>query len=174
MFSMSRTDDAVKSIAELNIVPVAVSYEWEPCDSAKAVELWKSSQGPYVKKPGEDLQSILSGILSPKGQVHFHICEPIAEEELSALRVKSTSEFHKMVAQIIDRRICGAYRLFPNNYIAHDLLHGSREYAALYSEKEARAFMSRLDVLSRSDGFSGDVRNIFLRIYANPVDSKNL
>lgn len=172
MFSMSGSDDLVRSMAELNIVPVAVSYEWEPCDVAKALELWHRAQGPYIKKPGEDLQSILSGILAPKGRVHFHICRPVGAEELSAVYDKTSSAFHKKVAEIIDGRICNAYRLFPNNYIAHDILHDSTEFAGSYSEDEAAAFKARLYELSRSEDYCDDIRKIFLGIYANPVDNR--
>lgn len=172
MFAMSRTDDALASIDELNIVPVSVSYEWEPCDAAKAMELWRRSQGPYEKRPGEDLQSILSGILSPKGRVHFHICTPLATQELAAIFDKSVNVFHKRVAELIDNRIYGAYMLFPNNYIAHDILHGNSDYAGFYTADEEAAFRARLDALSRLDGFCEEMRSIFLGIYANPVDTK--
>lgn len=172
MFAMSRTDDALASIDELNIVPVSVSYEWEPCDAAKAMELWRRSQGPYEKRPGEDLQSILSGILSPKGRVHFHICTPLATQELAAIFDKSVNVFHKRVAELIDNRIYGAYMLFPNNYIAHDILHGNSDYAGFYTADEEAAFRARIDALSRLDGFCEEMRRIFLGIYANPVDTK--
>ena len=78
MFCLSVEGDGVAALAGLHIVPVAVSYEWEPCDGAKTAELFKSRSCKYEKAPGEDLRSILSGILTPKGRVTFRICEPLS------------------------------------------------------------------------------------------------
>ena len=75
MFCMSKPENKIGALSELNIVPVAVSYEWESCDILKALELYASQNVKYIKKPGEDLNSILTGILKPKGRVHFQLCE---------------------------------------------------------------------------------------------------
>ena len=82
MFCMSEPKDKIKALGDLHIVPVAVSYEWETCDILKALELYQGQFAKYVKKPGEDLNSILTGLLQPKGRVHFELCEPITDEEL--------------------------------------------------------------------------------------------
>lgn len=174
MFGMSRTDDKVKSLAQLNIVPVAVSYEWESCDILKTIELYERRQGPYIKKPGEDLNSILTGITQPKGQVHIEFCKPITEDELKQLGECTSCEFHKNVAELIDRRICTAYRLTPNNYIAHDMLYGTSEYADMYSQEQKAEFIAYMKQLEKYE-MDCDVEalvNIFLGIYSNPVDSK--
>ena len=174
MFGMSRTDDKVKSLAQLNIVPVAVSYEWESCDILKTIELYERRQGPYIKKPGEDLNSILTGITQPKGQVHIEFCEPITEDELKQLGECTSCEFHKNVAGLIDRRICTAYRLTPNNYIAHDMLYGTSEYANMYSPKQKATFVTYMKQLEKYE-LDCDVEalmEIFLGIYSNPIDSK--
>lgn len=174
MFAMSRNDDMVKSIAELNILPVSVSYEWESCDILKTLELYARRQGPYKKAPGEDLNSILTGILQPKGHVHFEICSPIAEEELQKLGHLTPNEYHKKVAGLIDQRICSAYRLMPNNYIAHDLLSATDTYHDHYTAKEKEVFqqyMTKLDAYA-DKCIIDDLRQIFLGIYASPVDSK--
>jgi glycerol-3-phosphate O-acyltransferase len=82
MFCMSNTKDLVKSIEELNIVPIAVSYQWEPCDILKTNELYQSQGGAkYVKRENEDFISILTGITQQKGNVHFSLCKPIEKEE---------------------------------------------------------------------------------------------
>ena len=174
MFGMSRTDDKVKSLAQLNIVPVAVSYEWESCDILKTIELYERRQGPYIKKSGEDLNSILTGITQPKGQVHIEFCKPITEDELKQLGECTSCEFHKNVAELIDRRICSAYRLTPNNYIAHDMLYGTSEYADMYSQEQKAEFIAYMKQLEKYE-MDCDVEalvNIFLGIYSNPVDSK--
>lgn len=174
MFGMSRTDDKVKSLAQLNIVPVAVSYEWESCDILKTIELYERRQGPYIKKPGEDLNSILTGITQPKGRVHIEFCKPITEDELKQLGECTSCEFHKNIAELIDRRICSAYRLTPNNYIAHDMLYGTSEYADMYSQEQKAEFIAYMKQLEKYE-MDCDVEalvNIFLGIYSNPVDSK--
>ncbi|MBQ2507320.1 MAG: 1-acyl-sn-glycerol-3-phosphate acyltransferase, partial [Bacteroidaceae bacterium] len=85
MFCMSDPEDKVKALSELHIVPVSISYEWESCDILKALELYESQYTKYTKKPGEDLNSILTGIIQYKGQVHIEICQPISKAELTSL-----------------------------------------------------------------------------------------
>ncbi len=176
MFGMSQTKDRIASLAELNIVPVAVSYEWESCDVLKVIELYKRTQGPYVKQPGEDLNSILTGILQQKGRVHLTFCEPVTATHLQALPNNTANEFHKQVANLLDQRICSAYHLFPNNYIAHDLLYESNAYQQMYTEEEKEAFVRHLSELDRyKDDYAPEVlRRILLGIYANPVESKRI
>lgn len=177
MFTMSGSDNCAKSLAELNVLPISVSYEWEPCDILKSLELYARMSGPYEKRPGEDLYSIISGIRQHKGRIHMHLCAPISEDELVECAGEGrSSDFCRCVAETIDRRICSSYMLFPNNYIAHDLLSGTGEYAAHYTDEEKNAFlkhMTELDVYA--DKFDIEtLRRIFLGIYANPVDSRRL
>jgi hypothetical protein len=176
MFCMSRQDDKIAALDELNIVPVAVSYEWESCDILKTIELYERSQGPYLKKPGEDLSSILTGITKPKGRVHMEFCKPIAKEELLAYDSCTANEYHKQVASLIDRRICTAYMLTPNNFIAHDLRYGKSEYRLRYTPEEKQAFLRHMDALTRyeDDCDIEKLRDLFLGIYAGPVDSSLL
>lgn len=172
MFAMSNPGDKVEALARLNIAPVSVSYEWESCDILKALELYARRSGPYVKKPGEDLNSILTGLQQPKGRVHMAVCKVLTEDDLKPLADAPRAEFHKQVAAILDRRILSAYRLFPNNYIAHDLRSGTTAHADRYTAAEQDAFKQRLATL---DNYRVDepeaLRQIFLDIYANPVDS---
>ena len=173
MFCMSENADKIKALSELNIVPVSVSYEWESCDILKALELYESQNRKYTKKPGEDLNSILTGILQYKGRVHFEICEPLRVEELRAFENKTNNEYHIAVAKLLDRRINAAYRLFPNNYIAHDMLYGNMKYSSLYSDEQKRAFQRHLTKLDRYDTCDVEkLKEIFLGIYANPVDNR--
>lgn len=166
MFNLSGGEDRVKSLEELNIAPLAISYEWEPCDELKALELYAKSSGqPYIKKPGEDLNSILTGITQPKGRVHLTVCEPIRREELEKYQDSSNPDFNKGVAELIDSRIKSAYRLYPNNYIAADLLSGKRAHS--YTDAERDAFIQHVDTITKE--YPEELRDILLRIYANPV-----
>lgn len=174
MFGMSRTDDKVKSLAELNIVPVSVSYEWESCDILKTLELYATRLGPYIKKPGEDLNSILTGIVQPKGHVHIHFCDVVSDNDLMRFDDCTSSEFHRNVANLLDKRICGNYRLYPNNYIAHDLLHGNKKYSERYTLEEKSRFEQYMNQFQKYE-MECDIeqlKEIFLGIYSNPIDSK--
>ncbi len=180
MFSMSGPNDKIDTLDELHILPVSVSYEWEPCDIEKTLECYqKVLNGNYQKQAGEDIRSILSGILQPKGRVHFEICPPVDPSELMAFQNKTQSEYHQQVAQLIDRRICAHYKLWPNNYIAHDKLYGQITYSKLYTDEQVKAFESRLahllDVAHTQFGDDVDedkIQDLFLAIYANPVKNK--
>ena len=174
MFCMSDPKDKIRALAELNIVPIAVSYEWESCDVLKALELYESQYTKYTKKPGEDLNSILTGILQRKGRVHIAICQPIRMVELSVFERQTNNEYHKSVARLIDSRINMAYRLFPNNYIAHDILYGNTRYQSMYTEKEYDRFRRHLMKLDRYEETCDieRLREIFVGIYANPVDNR--
>lgn len=171
MFCMSNGENKIAALDDLNIVPVAVSYEWESCDVLKALELYQSQSGKYIKKPGEDLNSILTGILQPKGRVHFQACPPIRREELLQFNDSTNNEYHKQVARLIDQRILRGYRLWPNNYIAHDMRYGQQRYAAHYTEAEKQAFEQHLTTLDRYEYDSLALKDILLGIYANPVDN---
>lgn len=170
MFGMSGPADRVAALEELNIVPVSVSYEWEPCDLLKALELYATKQGgTYVKKPGEDLNSILTGIMQNKGRVHFSICEPLRHDELAAASGLPGAQFQRAVAALIDKRIWRGYRLFENNYIAHDMLHGNTLYSDHYTEEQYNTFRDHLagiEALNSND----DLLRIFLQIYSNPIE----
>ena len=171
MFCMSRPDDKIQALSELNIVPVAVSYEWESCDILKAIELYQSQYTKYIKKPGEDLNSILTGLLQRKGRVHFELCEPITDQELMQYDHLTNNEYHKAVAQLIDSRIIPAYRLWPNNYIAHDIRYGSKAFQSFYTKEQREAFLRRLGHLDKYDECDLDqLKDIFLSIYSNPIE----
>ena len=172
MFCMSRQEDKIAALSELNILPVAVSYEWESCDILKAIELYESQKVKYIKKPGEDLNSILTGILQPKGRVHFEFCPMVTADELAVYNECTNNEYHKQVAHLIDNRIHRAYRLWPNNYIAHDMLYGQQRFRDQYTEAERLAFEKHLSKLDNYDSDLEVLRDLLLGIYANPVENK--
>ena len=174
MFGMSHKGDRVASLADLHIVPVAVSYEWESCDKLKTLELYeRHKNGHYEKKPGEDLNSILTGIMQPKGHVHLHICPEVTEEELMALNDGPAAEFYRRVAQLMDNRINPNFYLHPNNYIAHDLRSGADTYAGLYTKEQKDVFIRYMDWMNEYPEMDRSaLEAIFLGIYANPVDAQ--
>ncbi len=166
MFGLSGGPDKVKALADLNIAPLAISYEWEPCDQLKALELYASSSGkPYIKRPGEDLNSILTGIQQQKGRVHIEVCEPLSYGELEAFRGMPSTLFNKEVASLVDSRIKPQYRLYPNNYIAADIISGKRIYS--YTAAEKKTFLAHVDGIVKE--YPEELRDILLHIYANPV-----
>ena len=173
MFCMSEPHNKIKALADLHIAPVAISYEWEPCDILKALELYESQYTRYTKKPGEDLNSILTGIMQQKGRVHIELCQPISVAEFSAFENQTNNEYHKSVAKLIDRRINTNYRLYPNNYIAHDLLYGNTKYRDMYTDEQYETFQKRLSKLDKYDTCDIDrLKEIFVGIYSNPVDNR--
>ena len=173
MFCMSMPTDKIRAIAELNVVPVSVSYEWETCDVLKTLELYESQFAKYTKKPGEDLNSILTGVLQPKGRVHFEVGAPLTQNELSAFEQQTNNEYHRSVAHLLDQRIISGYRLFPNNFIAYDLLFGTTKYKDNYTVQDFQNFNDHLAELQRYDTCDLErLTDIFLSIYANPVIDK--
>lgn len=173
MFCMSGPDDKIRAIEQLHIVPVAVSYEWEPCDVLKTLEIYESQFSKYTKKPGEDLNSIITGIVQPKGRVHIELCAPVTLEDLLQYDGLTSSEYHKAIARMLDRKINEAYRLYPNNYIAHDLQHGTSRFAEHYTPQQKADFKRHIQQLERYDTCNVEsLTDIYLGIYANPVSNK--
>jgi hypothetical protein len=116
MFHMSRKDQPfAEVIRELNLIPLTISYEYDPCDLAKARELYiRNSSGSYSKSAGEDDASIVLGITGYKGRVHLHFDQPISTPE----------EDPRQLAASMDRSILTNYRLFPVNYLAYAIWEG--------------------------------------------------
>ena len=172
MLCMSNTQDLVKSVDDLHIVPLAVSYQWEPCDMFKTRELYLSRDGAkYIKQKDEDLISILTGITQQKGKVHFSLCKPLEKEEYIEFANATPNKFYKNIANLIDKRIYNNYKLWSTNYIAHDLRSGTNKYAAFYSNEEKEQFLQRFhQILHQIDGDKTIISAIYLGIYANSVD----
>lgn len=172
MFAMSHPQDKIDALSDLNIVPVAISYEWEPCDILKTLELYESESHTYVKKPGEDLNSILTGIVQQKGRVHMAFCDPVTRNDLLEFDSLVKSRYNHEVAGLVDRRIHAAYKLWPNNFIAHDLRFGRSRFSDRYTEGQKQAFVKKLKGLDKYEAYDTDMlKDIFLSIYSNPVDN---
>ncbi|GHV50692.1 hypothetical protein FACS1894181_11570 [Bacteroidia bacterium] len=174
MFYMSNPGKPAKALGELNIVPISISYQWETCGEMKAFELYcKQRDGQYIKKPDEDLNSILSGITQYKGDVHIHCGTPLAKHDLISLRHLPNNVINKKAASLIDRQVRRNYKLSCNNYIAHDLLSQAQQYTAHYTPEDKQAFLSHYGKAMAMEVEDKETfSDIFLRIYANPVDSK--
>ncbi len=173
MFEMSGENDFVKDFDELSIIPISISYEFEPCDLLKTKELYISRRKKYVKNPGEDLNSIITGIMQFKGNVHINFCKPLTLEVIQSCSLLEKNERFKSLAEVIDRNIIESYQLWKNNYIAYDILYSTDKYANRYSGADKQSFLSYLKYkLSDVDGNPKEMEDIFLSIYANPVRSK--
>ena len=175
MFDMSGTKDFVQNFLELNIVPMSISYEYEPCDILKAREVMISRRQKYVKTENEDLQSIMVGIRQPKGNVHLNFGDPLTEEEIRAAAGCDKNDRYQAIRQAVDRRIIQGYRLWKTNYLAYDLMNGTRKYADRYSsddEKAFKAYMQQQMQFAEPELDRAELSDIFLHIYGNPVVSK--
>ena len=176
MFDMSGSGDFVKDFNELSIMPASISYEYEPCDILKAIELYITRRQKYVKAEGEDLNSILTGIMQPKGRIHIQFNEPLTEEEVNAAAELDKNERFKALGIAMDRKIIANYKLWPNNYIAYDMLNGEGRFADKYTAEEKVAFEGYLNaIMQKIDKMEVDkaeLKEILLGIYANPVVGK--
>lgn len=177
MFSMAGTGDFEADFNRLNIVPVAISYEYEPCDLMKSVAEYTSSTGIYEKTQHEDVVSIMMGISQQKGDVHLHFCKPITAEEVASCAALFKNERYTALADIIDNRIHQGYRLHKTNYIAADLVRGDAQYVDNYTTQQLEDFMSYAEHTSLkgpSLAAREKIMDFFLAIYANPVFNKFL
>jgi hypothetical protein len=177
MLDMSGTGDFQKNFEELNIIPLSVSYEYEPCDVLKARELVISRKRKYVKAEGEDLRSIMEGIMQPKGSIHLNIGKPLTSEEIEAAARCDKNDRYQLIRHAVDLRVIEGYKLWKNNYIAYDILNHSFKYSDYYSPVDMEQFISymtkKLDTVEPEINRE-DLRRIFLEIYANPVVTKEL
>jgi len=171
MFAMSSPLDFVPNLMELNITPLAISYEYEPCDFLKTRELYISKRKQYEKEPGEDMSSIVHGATQWKKHIHLAVCEPITEEELKKCDTFTHNEKFKSLAEIIDKKIYQNYKLYKTNYIAHDLLHNANTYNSHYSNNEKEAFKQYMSAgLINIEGDMNELKTLFLQMYAAPVN----
>lgn len=180
MFSMSGDrNNLITNISELNITPVATSYEFEPCAMMKARERYITERdGKYEKQPMEDMDSMISGIWKKKGVMNIAICRSITREDLNEYEGADKREIIQAVADLIDKRIYENYRLYPNNFIAYDWLSGTSTFRSHYTEEDKNIFKTYCDKifskLYEELGSEAETRftEILLGIYANPVENK--
>ena len=177
MLDMSGGADFKTNFEELNIIPMSISYEYEPCDILKARELVISRKHKYVKKEGEDFNSIVTGIMQQKGDIHLNIGKPLSSEEIEAAAICDKNDRYQQIRHAVDLRVIEGYKLFKNNYIAYDIANHSFKYSDKYDAAEAQKFVAymehQLDTVEPEINRE-DLRRIFLDIYANPVVTKEL
>ncbi|MBP7101901.1 MAG: acyltransferase [Bacteroidales bacterium] len=175
MFALSSNKSFIPNLLELNITPLVISYEYEPCDFLKVAELYVSKYQKYVKEPNEDFNSIIQGITQWKGNIEFVVCDTITKEELDACDSLMRNEKFQRLAEIIDQRIYKNYKLWTTNYIAYDMLNKSDVYGKEYTEDQRKAFENYMNEgLEKIEGEYEELKMIFLEIYANPVKNKKL
>ncbi|MBQ6286077.1 MAG: hypothetical protein IJK73_00250 [Bacteroidales bacterium] len=176
MLDMSGEKSFQENFMELNIIPLSISYEYEPCDIRKAREILISRSRKYVKTHHEDMHSIVMGIRQQKGNVHLNFGLPLTFDEIEmASKCDNKNDRYQAIRHAVDKRVIAGYHLWKTNYIAYDLVEGSKKYSDLYEPEDVESFKAytehRLDkVEKRLD--REELRNIFLHIYSNPVLSK--
>lgn len=174
MLDMSGTADFTTNFEELNIVPLSISYEYEPCDILKARERLISRTQKYVKGSREDLISIMTGIEQQKGNIHLNIGSPLTHDEIEAASYCNKNDRYQAIRHAVDVRIIEGYRLWKTNYIGYDMVNHTFKYRDKYTPEDVAQFTDyvehQLDKVEQSL-CRADLRDIFLRIYANPVVS---
>lgn len=175
MLDMSGGGSFSERFKELNILPLSISYEFEPCDIKKAREKLISKDHKYVKGRYEDMESIMLGIKQPKGNVHLSFGTPLTEGEIEAASTLSKNDRYQALRRSIDRRIISGYRLWKTNYMGYDLMTGSTKYADRYSPADLEGFIAYIEHQLDSvepELDRGELRERLLGIYGNPVISK--
>ena len=173
MLAMGSDDKNIfQYFKKIKIVPVSISYEYDPTDALKMPQiLAEANQEVYVKNKNEDFMTLLSGIMGQKKHIHIHVGN-ILNHELDVIEaeVENTNKQFQAITQIIDESVLSNYKLWPTNYIAFDMLNNSNTYAHLYSENEKSLFERRLEM--RIDEDNPIALQGFLNMYANPVINK--
>ena len=175
MLNMSNNKGITEGYKELNIVPVSISYEIEPCGLAKIKELIKKEHYGQKKTSKDDLKSMSMGMFNPKGRIRFSFGKPI-EIDFDDANSKSKEQQNKIaleIAEKIDHQIYSNYKLWPNNYIAYDLLMQEHRFKSKYTHSEAKKFDIMVEqAMVNIDYPITDIQERFLRLYANPVINK--
>jgi 1-acyl-sn-glycerol-3-phosphate acyltransferase len=157
---------------KIKIVPVSISYEYDPTDALKIPQLMAEANDEiYTKEKNEDFITLLSGIIGQKKRIHIHVGD-VLDNELDAISEETTNSNKQMfaLAQVIDDSILQSYKLWPTNYIAYDILLQTTTYSDCYTEKEKQLFERRLELRINADDIK--MKESFLAMYANPVLNK--
>jgi 1-acyl-sn-glycerol-3-phosphate acyltransferase len=157
---------------KLKIVPVSISYEYDPTDALKMPQLMAEANAEkYIKDKNEDFITLLSGIIGQKKRIHIHVGEVLTDKiDTIASEFDNTNKQIQALAQVIDDSILQTYKLWPTNYIAYDLLFKTDQFKAFYTESEKSLFERRLEM--RIDETNPQMVEGFLAMYANPVVNK--
>ena len=175
MMTMGGEGTIAERLKALHIVPLAISYEFDPCDWLKAREMQlRRDVADWKKGPMDDVISMQTGIMGYKGHIHYH-CAPCIDQWIDSLPADmSKTDFYAAVAQHIDHEIWRGYRLYPSNYVALDLLRGNNDMASHYTEADRTAFekylegqLAKINDLPNAD--TAFLRERMLEMYANPA-----
>ncbi len=164
--------DVMQYFKKLKIVPVSISYEYDPTDVLKMPQLLAEANNEvYVKSKNEDLNTILSGVMGQKKRIHLHIGK-VLDTEMDQIVAENDSSNKQIqaLAQKIDDAVLSNYKLWPTNFIAYDIVHKTSTYSHMYTESEKSLFERRLEMrigLDNPIALEG-----FLAMYANPVVNK--
>lgn len=157
---------------KLKVVPVSISYEYDPTDALKMPQLLAAAKNEiYIKEKNEDFMTLLSGIMGQKKHIHIHVGE-ILDKELDIIAAENDNNNKQIqaLAQVIDDSILSTYKLWPTNYIAYDLVYKTDRFSKFYTENEKSVFERRLEI--KIDESNPVVLEGFLNMYANPVVNK--
>jgi len=174
MLHMSSKRKFVQGFQELQIVPMSIAYEIEPCGNEKVAELLKRQSDPeFRKSEKDDLLSMVSGLKNQKGRVQIQFGAPISRSELRILsKVGKVNDQLKRLADYIDKQIYTNYKLFPNNYIAYDLYYNCNKYTDQYTTEEQKMFIElthmRLKLVNED---REEAMELWLKMYSTPVTS---
>lgn len=157
---------------KIKVVPVSISYEYDPTDALKMPQLKAEANNEiYIKEKNEDFMTLLSGIMGQKKHIHIHVGDVLDSElDLIHSEFDNANKQIQALAQAIDDSILTSYKLWPTNYIAYDLLHGTNTYSNQYTDIEKAVFARRLE--KRIDAQSEFEVQGILAMYANPVVNK--
>lgn len=173
MLNFSGEQENIENFKQLNIVPVSISYEFEPCDNYKIRELFLSkSINGYKKEPKDDLSSMFTGIITDKGRILLKFGKPLNK---FLINIQSTDKkmIIEQLAKMLDYYIIKNYNLWPNNYIAYDIMLNEQKYISKYSVTEKNDFLNHLKKqVENIEGEKGELKKLFLSLYANPVINK--
>lgn len=173
MFGLSNQGDLSDYLMNLNITPVSISYELDPCDYLKIPELIKKSEGEvYEKSKGEDDQHMVLGMTGYKGRVHIQYGQPIGDRIKSLSDIKNRNELLKRMAEEIDKEVYDNYKLWNTNYIAYDLFTKTSKYSENYTQEEKSKFLQYMDGRLSKLNPNSQNQYFFLKMYANPVLNK--
>lgn len=157
---------------KIKIVPVSISYEYDPTDALKMPQLLAISKDEeYIKEKNEDFITLLSGIIGQKKRIHIHVGD-VLENEYEKIKIENDNNNKQIqaLAQVIDDSILKSYKLWPTNFIAYDILNTTSRFSHLYDDKERQLFERRLEM--RIDAENETMKAGFLAMYANPVVNK--
>ena len=173
MLAMGGEGDIIDRLKELNIVPLSLSYEYDPCDYLKAQEMQQKRDIEGFKKTQmDDLNNMQTGIFGYKGRIHFHADQCI-NDELEKLRSLPKNEIFTSISNLIDKSIHTHYRLYPGNYVALDLLENTTRFTSQYTDEDKAKFIAylngRIDLIELENKDENFLSECILTMYANPV-----